>query len=43
MILERLDEIESFIDSLPKNSDTQKFCAKLNELKQSKLEMLLQK
>ena len=42
-ILERLDEVKTLIDNLPKNEDTQKFYKKLNKLKQSKSDILLQK
>jgi hypothetical protein len=42
-IQKRLNETKSLIDDLPKNNDTQKFYTKLNELKQSKPEMLFQK
>ena len=37
------DEVKTLIDNLPKNRDTQEFYKKLDELKQSKSEMLLQK
>jgi hypothetical protein len=42
-ILGLLNEIKTLIDRLPKNDDTQKFYTKLNELKESKPEMLFQK
>ena len=41
-ILERLDEIKSLINDLPKNNDTQEFYNNLNELKQLKSDIVLQ-
>jgi len=42
-ILKLLDEVKILIDNLPKNEDIFKFNNKLDELKQSKSDMLLQK
>lgn len=41
--LERMEEIKVLIDRLPKSDDTQEFNVKLNELKQSGSDILLQK
>ena len=42
-ILERMEEVKVLIDRFPKNNDIQQFYDKLNELKQSKSDMLLQR
>jgi hypothetical protein len=42
-ILERLKEIRTLIDELPKNNETQKIIDSLNELRQSDSDMLLQR
>ena len=42
-ILERMEEVRVLIDKFPKNNDIQQFYDKLNELKQSKSDMLLQR
>ena len=41
--LERLEEMKTLIDDLPRNSDTQKIIDLLNELKQSDPDILLQR